>query len=103
MSLSTAPQWVRVACARLCSRRCPSRLACRQFAAIVNLNLAAMNALPLPGLDGGYLALQLAEAVRGGKRLPQQLERGIMSSGFLLLTATGLFLIVRDTLNLTGL
>ena len=36
-----------------------------QFAAIVNINLAVVNALPLPALDGGFLALLIAEAVRG--------------------------------------
>ena len=36
-----------------------------QFAAIVNINLAVVNALPLPALDGGLLALLFAEAVRG--------------------------------------
>ena len=74
-----------------------------QFAAIINLNLAAVNALPLPALDGGYLAVQLLEAFRGGRKLPQELERGVMSSGFLLLTAMGLTLIVKDTLHLSGL
>ena len=38
-----------------------------QFAAIVNINLAVVNALPLPALDGGFLALLLAEAIRGRK------------------------------------
>ena len=28
-----------------------------QFAAIVSINLAVVNALPLPALDGGYMAL----------------------------------------------
>jgi membrane-associated protease RseP (regulator of RpoE activity) len=51
-------------------------------------------------LDGGYLALLLAEAVRG-KKLEQKLEQGIMASGFLLITAVGLLLVLRDTLNLT--
>ena len=74
-----------------------------QFAAIINLNLAAVNALPLPGLDGGYLAVQAVEAARGGRRLPKEVVGTIMSSGFLLLTGMGLVLIVRDTLNLTGL
>ena len=36
-----------------------------QFAAIVNINLAVVNALPLPALDGGLLALLFAEAIRG--------------------------------------
>lgn len=83
--------------------RCLPTVPRRQFAALVNLNLAAVNALPLPGLDGGYMALQLTEALRGGRKLPQDVERGIMSGGLAFLTATGLFLIVRDTINLSGL
>eukprot|EP00897_Mesotaenium_endlicherianum_P002267 jgi/Mesen1/2068/ME000150S01149 len=74
-----------------------------QFAAIVNINLAVVNSLPLPALDGGYLALLLVEAVRGGRKLPNNLEQGIMSSGVLLLLAVGMLLIVRDTLDLGGL
>ncbi|GJP51123.1 hypothetical protein CLOM_g10290 [Closterium sp. NIES-68] len=71
-----------------------------QFAAIVNLNLAVVNLLPLPALDGGYLALLAVEAVRGGKKIPTEVERGIMSSGFLALLGAGIFLIVKDTINL---
>eukprot|EP00245_Coleochaete_scutata_P016835 TRINITY_DN803_c0_g1_i1.p1 TRINITY_DN803_c0_g1~~TRINITY_DN803_c0_g1_i1.p1 ORF type:complete len:527 (-),score=79.47 TRINITY_DN803_c0_g1_i1:645-2225(-) len=71
-----------------------------QFAAVVNLNLAIVNILPLPALDGGYLFLLLIEALRGGKKLPDRLEQGIMSSGILLLLALGVVLMVRDTLNL---
>ena len=44
--------------------------------------------------------LQLLEAVRGGKKLDVELEKGIMASGFLLLTSLGLFLIVRDAITL---
>ncbi|KXZ44718.1 hypothetical protein GPECTOR_63g44 [Gonium pectorale] len=71
-----------------------------QFAAIVNINLAAVNILPLPALDGGYLALLALEALRGGRKLPAGLEGGIMASGFLVLTALGMGLVIRDTLNL---
>ncbi|CAM6096340.1 unnamed protein product [Calypogeia fissa] len=71
-----------------------------QFAAIVNINLAIVNLLPLPALDGGYLAFVLLEALRGGKKLPDGVEQGIMSSGVLLLLALGIVLMVRDTLNL---
>ncbi|KAK3274742.1 hypothetical protein CYMTET_17092 [Cymbomonas tetramitiformis] len=73
-----------------------------QFAAIVNINLAVVNILPLPALDGGYLALLLVEAVRGGKKLPEDLEQAVQSSGFLLLLTMGVWLIVRDTLKLIG-
>jgi membrane-associated protease RseP (regulator of RpoE activity) len=70
-----------------------------QFAAIVNINLAIVNMLPLPALDGGYLFLIMLEALRG-KKLPEGVEKGIMSSGILLLLALGVVLMVRDTLNL---
>ena len=70
-----------------------------QFAAIVNINLAVVNTLPLPALDGGYLFLLLVEAARG-KKLPQEVEQAVMSSGFLLLLTLGVGLIIRDTINL---
>ncbi|XP_020867248.1 probable membrane metalloprotease ARASP2, chloroplastic [Arabidopsis lyrata subsp. lyrata] len=71
-----------------------------QFAALLNLNLAVINLLPLPALDGGTLALILLEAVRDGRKLPLEVEQGIMSSGIMLVLFLGLFLIVKDTLNL---
>jgi len=71
-----------------------------QFAAIVNINLAVVNVLPLPALDGGYLLLLLVEAARGGKKVPQDVEQAIMSSGFLLLLGLGVALILRDSINL---
>ncbi|KAK9821093.1 hypothetical protein WJX81_001563 [Elliptochloris bilobata] len=73
-----------------------------QFAAIVNINLAVVNLLPLPALDGGYLALLVVEAARG-RKLPKTLEQTIMASGLLLLSGLGFFLILRDVGNLTGL
>ncbi|KAE9593075.1 putative S2P endopeptidase [Lupinus albus] len=71
-----------------------------QFEAILNINLAVINLLPLPALDGGTLALILIEAARGGRKLPLEMEQRIMSSGVMLVVLLGLFLIVRDTLNL---
>lgn len=74
-----------------------------QFAAIVNINLAVVNLLPLPALDGGYLALILLEALRGGKKLPKEVESAVMASGLLLLMATGVALLIKDTFKLAGL
>lgn len=71
-----------------------------QFASILNLNLAVINVLPLPALDGGTLFLILLEAARGGRKLPLELEQQIMSSGIMAVIFLGMFLIVRDTLNL---
>lgn len=71
-----------------------------QFAAIVNLNLAVVNTLPLPALDGGYLVLLAVEALRGGRKIPVEVEKAIMSSGLVAFLGIGLFLIVRDSINL---
>eukprot|EP00892_Ulva_mutabilis_P005377 jgi/Ulvmu1/3210/UM015_0251.1 len=70
------------------------------FAAVVNINLAVVNVLPLPALDGGYLLLLLIEAIRQGKKLPKELEASFMASGFLLLVSVGVFLIIKDTVTL---
>ena len=43
------------------------------------------------------------EALRGGKKVDENLEKGIMAGGFLLLMTAGVSLIVKDTLSLTGL
>ena len=49
------------------------------------------------------MALQLLEVFRGGKRMDIAVEKGIMASGFLLLTSLGIFLIVRDAIHLANL
>lgn len=70
-----------------------------QFAALISINLAVINTLPLPALDGGQLAFLLFEAVRG-KPLPTHIQDGVMQTGLMLLLGLGIFLIVRDTANL---
>ncbi|MGK7933903.1 MAG: RIP metalloprotease RseP [Microcystaceae cyanobacterium] len=70
-----------------------------QFGALISINLAIINILPLPALDGGQLAFLLVEGLRG-KPLPQRLQEGIMQTGLVLLLGLGFILIVRDTLNL---
>lgn len=70
-----------------------------QFAALVNVNLGIVNLLPLPALDGGYLALIAVEAIRGGQKLEKNVEGAIMGSGLLILMTSGVFLIFRDIFN----
>ncbi|MGK7928446.1 MAG: RIP metalloprotease RseP, partial [Spirulina sp.] len=70
-----------------------------QFGALISINLAIINILPLPVLDGGHLAFLLVEGLRG-KPLPDRLQDSIMQTGFVLLLGLGVFLIVRDTANL---
>lgn len=69
------------------------------FTAIISINLAIINILPLPALDGGQLAFLLVEAVRG-KPLPTKLQENVMQTGLVLLLGLGVFLIVRDTSQL---
>jgi RIP metalloprotease RseP len=70
-----------------------------QFAALISINLAIINILPLPALDGGQLAFLLIEGVMG-KPLPAKIQEGVMQTGLMLLLGLGIFLIVRDTANL---
>ncbi|MGB8702981.1 MAG: RIP metalloprotease RseP [Thermosynechococcaceae cyanobacterium] len=71
-----------------------------QFGALISINLAVINILPLPALDGGQLAFLLIEGLRG-RPLPLELQQGVMQTGLFLLLGLGMFLIVRDTANLT--
>ncbi len=69
------------------------------FAALVSVNLAVLNALPLPLLDGGQLSLLLLEGIRG-KPVPEKFQLAFMQSGFLLLVGLSIVLIIRDTTQL---
>jgi len=69
------------------------------FAAIISINLAIINILPLPALDGGQLVFLLIEGLRG-KPLPGRFQESVMQTGLVLLLGLGVFLIVRDTTQL---
>ena len=72
-----------------------------QFGALISINLAVMNILPLPALDGGQLAFLLVEALLG-KPLPLKLQDAVMQTGLFLLLGLGVFLVIRDTANLSS-
>ncbi|NJL01832.1 MAG: RIP metalloprotease RseP [Spirulinaceae cyanobacterium SM2_1_0] len=71
-----------------------------RFGALISINLAIFNILPLPALDGGQLAFLAIEGLRG-KPLPSRLQDGIMQTGIVLLFSLAIFLIARDTANLS--
>ncbi|KAL5990867.1 hypothetical protein ACLOJK_011772 [Asimina triloba] len=50
-----------------------------------NLDRTVINLLPFLGLDSGTLALLPLEAARGGKKIPQEVEQGIMLSRIMVL------------------
>ncbi|KAF6004675.1 hypothetical protein F1559_004995 [Cyanidiococcus yangmingshanensis] len=66
-----------------------------QFAAVISVNLAIINALPLPALDGGQMAFLIVEAIRG-KPLPRGLENAINGTALTLLLVMSGFLLIGD-------
>lgn len=72
-----------------------------QFGALISVNLAVMNTLPLPALDGGQLAFLLLEGLLG-KPLPVKIQETVMQTGLFLLLGLGVFLVIRDTANLSS-
>jgi membrane-associated protease RseP (regulator of RpoE activity) len=70
------------------------------FTALISINLAVLNALPLPLLDGGQLLLLFIEGLRG-RPLPERLQMAFTQSGLVLLLGLSVVLIVRDTSQLT--
>ncbi|MEM9924868.1 MAG: RIP metalloprotease RseP [Cyanobacteria bacterium P01_D01_bin.50] len=69
------------------------------FAALISINLAFINILPLPALDGGQLAFLLIESVRG-KPLPTRIQEGVMQTGLVLILGLGILLLVKETTQL---
>ncbi len=69
------------------------------FAALISINLAVLNSLPLPLLDGGQLVFTLIEGFRG-KPVPVKVQMVVTQSSFFLLVGLSVLLIIRDTSQL---
>ncbi len=72
------------------------------YTALISINLAVLNSLPLPLLDGGQFALLLLEGLRG-RPLPEKFQMAFMQSGFVFLVGLSLVLIVKDTSQLPAI
>lgn len=70
--------------------------------AILSLNLAIINILPIPALDGGRVLLILIEILRGGKRLKPEREGLINFIGMALLLTLMVVITVNDVIHLGG-
>ena len=68
-------------------------------AALISINLAFINLLPIPGLDGGHLAFYAAEAVRR-KPLNARSQEWAFRTGMALVLALMLFVTLNDLANL---
>jgi regulator of sigma E protease len=72
------------------------------FMALFSVNLAILNLLPIPVLDGGHLALLGVEAVRG-RALSLEVRNRVMQVGFVIVLAIMVWAVGNDILRLFGL
>lgn len=70
-----------------------------ELVALLSLNLAVVNILPIPALDGGRLAFVIYEAVTK-KRANQNLERNLNLVGFLFLIGLAIVISVFDIIKI---
>lgn len=73
-----------------------------RFTGFLSVNLCILNLLPIPGLDGGRIALILLEKLRGGKRMAPQQESLIHFLGLMLIMAFMLMVSYFDILRLSS-
>jgi regulator of sigma E protease len=59
-----------------------------EMAALLSLNLAIFNALPIPMLDGGRMFFVFVEILRGGRRISPEKEALVHFTGFALMMAS---------------
>lgn len=69
-----------------------------QFAAMLSINLAVINVLPFPALDGGRIFFLFAEAIRRKPASPQ-FEQAVHAAGFMFLLLVVLFVTYKDIVN----
>jgi regulator of sigma E protease len=70
-----------------------------QFAALLSLNLAVINILPIPALDGGRILFLIIEKIKG-RPAKQQTEALIHNIGFILLIGLIILVTFKDIKNL---
>ncbi|MBI2759888.1 MAG: site-2 protease family protein [Chloroflexi bacterium] len=73
-----------------------------EFAALLSINLAIINLLPLPMLDGGRVFFILIEILRGGKRVPPEKEALVHIAGFVVLLSLVVVISYFDILNIVN-
>ena len=68
--------------------------------AIISINLGIMNLLPIPGLDGSKILFGIIEILRGGKRIPEEIESKFISISFAFLVGLMIIIAVSDIIKL---
>jgi regulator of sigma E protease len=69
------------------------------FMGLLSVNLAVLNVLPFPPLDGGRIAVVLIEGIRR-RRLPAEREALIYLTGFMVLIALVILISIQDVQRL---
>src|SRR5207247_1210452 len=69
------------------------------FVAFFSINLAILNLLPIPILDGGQLMFLIAEALRG-RPLSRELRTRLSNVGFFLLVVLMILALTHDALRI---
>ena len=70
-----------------------------QFTALLSINLAIINILPFPALDGGRLLFLVIEKIKGSP-VSQKIEKIVHTAGFILLILLMLAVTWRDVVKL---
>ncbi|MCC6314982.1 MAG: RIP metalloprotease RseP [Thermomicrobiales bacterium] len=73
-----------------------------QISILLSLNLAILNLLPLPALDGGRLLFVLIEVLRGGKRIPPEREGVVHLAGMIILIGVMFLVAFLDVGRIVG-
>jgi regulator of sigma E protease len=66
------------------------------WTALISMNLAIVNLLPIPALDGGRITFVLLELLRGGRRITPEKERLVHLMGFVLVIGLVVVVSVND-------
>ena len=69
-----------------------------QFTAMLSVNLAVINLLPFPGLDGGRILFLIIEKIKGSP-IKQKVEQTINTIGFMILLGLMALVVVKDILR----
>ncbi len=70
--------------------------------ALININLALFNLLPLAPLDGGITAFFVVEAITG-KEVPLKIQEAVMQAGWFVIIFMILFFTYKDILRISGI
>jgi regulator of sigma E protease len=74
-----------------------------RFMALFSINLAVLNLLPIPVLDGGHLVFLAIEAIRGGRPLSVEQRLRWSNVGFIMIVGIMLWALSNDFMRLFGL